>query len=368
MKYHTRKNALILLEDGTVFFGKAVGDREGSAYGEICFNTGMSGYQELMTDPSGYGQILVTTTAHTGGYGVNKNEMESDKIHLEGLVVRNFGYHNSRIASDGSLEDFINENNLLAISDVDTRALTQHILSNGAMNGVITTEVDNLEGLKVTLSKMASADDVEKVSKVSTSKPYYFGKEDAKHKVAVLDLGLKNSFLNRLEAQDCYIKVFPYNATFQQMEAFKSDGYFISSGPGNPNLLKETLNTVDSIVASGKPVFGVCLGHQAIGMTQGIAVDKMKNGHRGLNHPVQNLRTGKGEITSQNNGFVLNKEAVAANDNVEITHINLNDQSVAGIRIKDKPVFSVQYHPGGRPGPEDSLYLYDEFIAHFEKK
>src|SRR5690554_8120783 len=165
MKYHTRKNALILLEDGTVFFGKAVGDREGSAYGEICFNTGMSGYQELMTDPSGYGQILVTTTAHTGGYGVNKNEMESDKIHLEGLVVRNFGYHNSRIASDGSLEDFINENNLLAISDVDTRALTQHILSNGAMNGVITTEVDNLEGLKVTLSKMASADDVEKVSK-----------------------------------------------------------------------------------------------------------------------------------------------------------------------------------------------------------
>lgn len=367
MKYHTRKNALILLEDGTVFFGKAVGDQEGSAYGGICFNTGMSGYQELMTDPSGHGQIMVTTTAHTGGYGVNKAEMESDRIHLAGLVVRNFGFHNSRIASDGSLEEFMNENNLLAISDVDTRALTQHILSKGAMNAVISTETDNVAELKNQLSKLNPADQEERVSKVSTSQPYYFGTEDAKHRVAVLDLGVKKSFLTRLAEHDCYIRVFPYNATLEAMEAFEPNGYFISNGPGNPNQLKETLSTVAAIVASGKPVFGVCLGHQVIGLSQGITVDKMKNGHRGLNHPVKNLRTGKGEITSQNNGFVLNKEAVEANADVAITHINLNDESVAGIRLKDKPVFSVQFHPGARPGPEDSLYLYDEFFALFDK-
>lgn len=365
MKYHTRKKALILLADGTVFYGKAVGDQAGSAYGEVCFNTGMSGYQELMTDPSGRGQIMIATSAHVGGYGVNNEEMVSAQTHLAGLVVRNFGYYNSRTASDGTLEEFLIKNNLLAISDVDTRALTQHVLKNGAMNGVISTEVDNLDELKKKLSKMADVDTVDKVAEVSTAEAYFYGQESSKHKVAVLDLGIKKSFLDRLAQQDCYIKVFPYTATFKEMKDFNPRGYFISNGPGNPSLLKETQSLVAEIIESGKPVFGVCLGHQLIGLSQGIAVDKMKNGHRGLNHPIKNLSSGKGEITTQNNGFVLNRKDAEANEDVEITHVNLNDQSVAGIQLKGKPVFSVQYHPGARPGPEDSLYLYDQFLSYF---
>lgn len=355
------------MEDGTVFYGKSVGNQEGSAFGEVSFNTGMTGYQELMTDPSGYGQIMVSTAAHIGGYGINEDDMESDTITISGLVVRNFSYHYSRNLANTSLEDFIKKHNLLAISDVDTRALTIHIRDNGTMNGVITTEVDKIDSLKSQLAEMSKTEGVDWVSKVSTQEAYDFGNENAKYRVAVLDLGVKRSFLQQLANHDCYVRVFPHTSSFAEMESFNPDGYFISNGPGDPRPLTETVETVKSIIDSGKTVFGVCLGHQMIALANGIGVTKLKNGHRGLNHPVKNLITGRGEITSQNHGYVLDKDQLEANENIEITHINVNDETVAGIRIKNKPVFSVQYHPGAKPGPEDSIYLFQQFVDTIEK-
>lgn len=366
MKYQTRKKALILLEDGTVFFGKAVGSSEGSAFGEASFNTGMTGYQELLTDPSGYGQIMVSTSAHIGGYGINEEDMESDKIQVSGLVVRNFGYQYSRSLASTSLEDFITKHNLIAISDVDTRALTSHIRDNGSMHAVITTDVDNIDSLKEQLTKMPKVEGMDLVANVSTKEPYFYGNEEAKYKVAVLDLGVKKSFLDQLAKHDCYMKVFPYKSTFADMESFNPDGYFISNGPGDPRPLTDSIELVKSIINSGKAVFGVCLGHQLIALANGITVHKMNNGHRGLNHPVKNLVTGKGEITSQNHGYVLDKKQAETSETIEITHLNVNDETIAGIRMKDKPVFSVQYHAGAKPGPEDSIYLYAQFAEAIE--
>mgnify|MGYP003636370334 FL=1 len=313
MKYQTRKKALILLADGTIFYGKAVGGKEGSAFGEVCFNTGMTGYQEIFTDPSYFGQIMVATNAHIGNYGTNKDEVESEGIKIAGLVVRNFSYHYSRPAADDSLEEFLNRNNLLAISDVDTRALVSYIRDNGAMNAVISTEVDNIEGLKKQLAAVPDMNGLELASKVSTKEPYFFGNENAKYKISALDLGIKKNILRRLAERDCYIKVFPYNATFSEMEAFNPDGYFISNGPGDPEPLHSAIEVVKTILDKEQPMFGICLGHQMLALANGVSTYKMHNGHRGINHPVMNLITGKGEITSQNHGFAINREEAEAN-------------------------------------------------------
>jgi len=362
MKYQTRKKALILLADGTIFYGKAVGNKEGSAFGEVCFNTGMTGYEEVFTDPSYHGQIMVATSSHIGNYGVNKDEIESEGVKISGLVVRNFSYHYSRPAADGSLEEFADKNNLLAISDVDTRALVNYIRENGAMNAVISTEVDNLESLKKQLSEVPNMDGLELASKVSTKEPYFFGDENAKYKISALDVGIKKNILRRLAERDCYIKVFPYDTSFSEMADFDPDGYFISNGPGDPQPLESARKVVESILDKGMPMFGICLGHQLLALANGISTYKMHNGHRGLNHPIKNLITGKGEITSQNHGFAINREEAEANSNIEITHVHLNDNTVAGIRMKNKPAFSVQYHPEASPGPNDSIYLFDQFI------
>lgn len=367
MKYQTRKKALILLADGTIFYGKAVGGKEGSAFGEVCFNTGMTGYQEIFTDPSYFGQIMVATNAHIGNYGTNKDEVESEGIKIAGLVVRNFSYHYSRPAADDSLEEFLNRNNLLAISDVDTRALVSYIRDNGAMNAVISTEVDNIEGLKKQLAAVPDMNGLELASKVSTKEPYFFGNENAKYKISALDLGIKKNILRRLAERDCYIKVFPYNATFSEMEAFNPDGYFISNGPGDPKPLHSAIEVVKTILDKEQPMFGICLGHQMLALANGVSTYKMHNGHRGINHPVMNLITGKGEITSQNHGFAINREEAEANPNIEITHLHLNDHTAAGIKLKNKPAFSVQYHPEASPGPHDASYLFDEFIESIEK-
>lgn len=367
MKYQTRKEALILLADGTIFYGKAVGGKEGSAFGEVCFNTGMTGYQEIFTDPSYFGQIMVATNAHIGNYGTNKDEVESEGIKIAGLVVRNFSYHYSRPAADDSLEEFLNRNNLLAISDVDTRALVSYIRDNGAMNAVISTEVDNIEGLKKQLAAVPDMNGLELASKVSTKEPYFFGNENAKYKISALDLGIKKNILRRLAERDCYIKVFPYNATFSEMEAFNPDGYFISNGPGDPEPLHSAIEVVKTILDKEQPMFGICLGHQMLALANGVSTYKMHNGHRGINHPVMNLITGKGEITSQNHGFAINREEAEANPNIEITHLHLNDHTAAGIKLKNKPAFSVQYHPEASPGPHDASYLFDEFIESIEK-
>jgi carbamoyl-phosphate synthase small subunit len=362
MKYTKRKKALLLLADGTLFEGKSIG-ADGTAFGEICFNTGMTGYQEIFTDPSYFGQLMLTTNAHIGNYGVNEREVESNSIKIAGLVCRNFSFNYSRVDASGSLEDYFRDQNLMAISDIDTRAVVRHIRDKGAMNAVISTETD-LDKLKEELKAVPDMDGLELASAVSVKEPYFFGDENAPLKVAALDLGIKTNILRNLAQRGCYLKVFPYNATFEEMQAFEPDGYFLSNGPGDPQPLKEAQELAKEIINRDLPLFGICLGHQVIALANGIPTFKMHNGHRGINHPVKNVLTGKGEITSQNHGFVVNREAVENHEEFEVTHLHLNDGTLAGMRMKDKNCFSVQYHPEASPGPHDSAYLFDQFIVN----
>lgn len=366
MKYKQRKKAFILLADGTIFYGKSIG-KEGTAFGEVCFNTGTTGYQEIFTDPSYFGQLMVTTNAHIGNYGTKNSEVESDSVKIAGLICKNFSFEYSRPGADRSLEDFFEINNTLAISDVDTRALVSYIRDNGAMNAVISTDVDNIEGLKKQLADQPNMNGLELASQVSTKEPYFYGDKKATYKIAALDIGIKKNILRNLAKRDAYIKVFPYNSKFEDLEAFNPDGYFLSNGPGDPEPLVEAQEVAKEIIAKNKPLFGICLGHQVIALANGISTYKMHNGHRGINHPVKNLLTGKGEITSQNHGFAISREETEANSNIEITHVHLNDDTVAGIRLKGKNCFSVQYHPEASPGPNDSTYLFDEFIENLKK-
>jgi len=362
MKYQSKRKALILLADGTIFYGKSVGDKEGTAFGEVCFNTGMTGYQEIFTDPSYFGQLMVTTNAHIGNYGTHPEEVESDGIKISGLICKNFSYEYFRPSADKNLEAFLDENKLFAISDVDTRALVSYIRDHGAMNAVISTRVKELEALKAELAEVPDMKGLELASKVSTKEPYTFGDEKATYRIAALDIGIKKNILRNLANRDAYIKVFPYNAKFAELEAWQPDGYFISNGPGDPEPLKEAIDVAREIISRDKPLFGICLGHQVIALANGISTYKMYNGHRGINHPVLNLKTGKGEITSQNHGFAINREETEAHPDIEITHLHLNDDTVAGMRMKEKNVFSVQYHPEASPGPHDSNYLFDQFF------
>lgn len=365
MKYQQRKKALVLLADGTIFYGKSVGI-EGTVTGEICFNTGMTGYQEIFTDPSYFGQIMVTTNAHIGNYGVNELEVESDSIKISGLIVRNFSFEHSRVDSNGNLKDWFVEHNLVAISDVDTRALVSYIRDHGAMNAIISTETDNIDNLKAQLSKVPSMEGLELASKVSTKEPYFVGDENSEFKIAALDIGIKKNILRNFVKRGAYIKVFPYDASFEDLYSWKPDGYFISNGPGDPEPLIEAQKLAKEIIQRDLPLFGICLGHQVIALANGISTYKMHNGHRGINHPVKNLLTGKGEITSQNHGFAINREETEAHSDIEITHVHLNDQTVAGIRLKNKNCFSVQYHPEASPGPHDAEYLFDQFIENIK--
>lgn len=367
MKYQTRKKAIILLEDGTIFLGKAVGDKDGKAVGEVCFNTGMTGYQEIFTDPSYYGQLMVTTNAHIGNYGTLAEESESDKAKISGLICKNFSYTHSRPAADKSLQEFLDDSNLFAISDVDTRALVTYIRENGAMNAIISTDVDNIEGLKKELAEVPDMNGLELASKVSTKEPYYFGNENATYKIAALDVGIKKNILRNFDQRDVYVKVFPYNATYEEMSEWNPDGYFLSNGPGDPAPLDSAINLTKTIIEKDHPLFGICLGHQIIAIANGIKTYKMHHGHRGINHPVKNLKTGKGEITSQNHGFSVDKAETEANNEVEITHICLNDDTVGGIAMKNKNCFSVQYHPEASPGPHDASYLFDEFMDRIKR-
>lgn len=368
MEYKERKKAVIVLKDGTVFFGKSVGI-VGTAVGELCFNTGMTGYQEIFTDPSYFGQIMLSTTAHLGNYGVNVDEVDSDSIKIAGLVCKNFSYYHSRPDSDSDLLTYLENANLIAISDVDTRALTAHIRDNGAMNAIISTDGKSIEELKVLLDQVPSMDGLELSSKVSTKEAYFFGNPDASFKVAAVDFGIKTNILRCLEERDCYVKVFPYNVSFEQLKEFNADGYFLSNGPGDPSALAKlgVLTTVNEVLDSGKPVFGICLGHQLIGLSQGVSTFKMFSGHRGVNHPVLNLESTQGEITSQNHGFAIDKEELSNHNNLELTHVHLNDGTVAGMKMKDRDVFSVQYHPESSPGPHDSRYLFDTFVENMKK-
>ncbi len=357
--------AIVLLEDGTFFKGKSIGI-EGTSFGEICFNTGMTGYQEIFTDPSYHGQMMVTTNVHIGNYGTFVKDQESNSVQISGLICRNFSQNYSRILADDSLFNFLSKNNIVAITNVDTRSLVRHIREKGAMNAVISTNKDVKE-LKEQLSNFPSMEGLELASKVSTKKAYYVGNKNASFKIAALDIGIKNNILNSLVERDCYVKVFPYDTDFNEMKEFNPDGYFLSNGPGDPRPLKKAQKLAKKIIDNNLPLFGICLGHQIIALANGVSTYKMHNGHRGINHPILNLKTKKGEITSQNHGFVVNKEEVENNTELEITHIHLNDNTLAGMRMKNKNCFSVQYHPEASPGPHDSSYLFDEFIQNIIK-
>ena len=361
MKYTTRPQAILLLADGTIFYGKSIGI-SGTTFGEVCFNTGMTGYQEIFTDPSYFGQIMVATNPHIGNYGVNVNEVESDGIKIAGLVCKNFSFNHSRPDSESNLYDYFEKQNLVCISDVDTRALVSYIRDNGAQNAVISTDGTSIEELKKQLAAVPDMEGLELASTVSTKEPYFFGDENATYKIAALDLGIKRNILRNLAKRDCYIKVFPYNSSFADLQSFNPNGYFLSNGPGDPEPLTGVQSVAKEIINSDKPLFGICLGHQIIALANGVSTYKMFNGHRGINHPVMNILSGKGEITSQNHGFAVNREELENHADLEITHYHINDNTVAGMQMKSKKCFSVQYHPEASPGPHDSSYLFDKFI------
>ena len=361
MTAQTALPAILVLADGTVYHGKAAG-KIGTTTGEICFNTGMTGYQEIFTDPSYFGQLMVTTNAHIGNYGIKNDEIESDSIKIAGLVCKNFSVPYSRKEANQSIQEYFEDDEIVGISDVDTRSLVRHIRSKGAMNAIISSEILDIDTLKKKLADVPSMDGLELSSQVSTKTPYFVGNEKAKYRVAVLDLGVKKNILRNFESRDIYAKVFPAKTTFEEMESFKPHGYFISNGPGDPSAMPYAIATVKTILAADKPLFGICLGHQLLALANDIRTVKMFNGHRGLNHPVKNIIIDHCEVTSQNHGFGVVPEDVRSSDKVEITHINLNDQSIEGIRVKGKKAFSVQYHPESSPGPHDSRYLFDDFI------
>jgi len=365
MQHTTKQHAILLLADGTIFHGKSIGIN-GTTFGEVCFNTGTTGYQEIFTDPSYFGQIMVATNAHIGNYGVNADEVESDNIMISGLVCKNFSVNHSRPNSESNLFDYFQKQNLVCISDVDTRALVSYIRDNGAQNAVICTDGTSVEELKKQLALVPDMKGLELASKVSTKNPYFFGNENATYKISALDLGIKTNILRNLAKRDCYIKVFPFDAKYEELKAFNPDGYFLSNGPGDPDPLESAISVAKDIIANNHPLFGICLGHQVIALANGVSTYKMFNGHRGINHPVKNLISGKGEITSQNHGFAVNREELDQHHELEITHEHLNDGTVAGMRMKSKNCFSVQYHPEASPGPHDSSYLFDQFVENIK--
>lgn len=361
-----RNPAILLLADGTVFYGKSTG-KIGITTGEIAFNTGMTGYQEVFTDPSYVGQILIMNTPHIGNYGVHADENESDGIKISGLVTKKFSEGYSRPSAKGSLEDMMLENECVGITELDTRALVRHIRNKGAMNALISSESQHIEELKAILAKVPSMEGQELSSKVATKVAYEVTNENAKYKVSLVDFGVKRNIIRCLVERGCHVKVFPMDSTLADLNAFQPDGYMLSNGPGDPGVMTTQIALVKEIALQNKPVFGICLGHQILGLSQGLKTEKMFNGHRGINHPIKNLKTGKGEITTQNHGFVISKASVNNNSSIEVTHIHLNDDTIAGIEIKNTPIFSVQYHPEASAGPHDSRYLFDQFVTNMEK-
>jgi carbamoyl-phosphate synthase small subunit len=299
---------------------------------------------------------------HVGNYGVKETDVESATVKIQGLIGRNLEELYSRKQAKGSLEAYLKENDIVSIEDIDTRALVAHVRTTGSMNCIISSEITDIDQLKAELAKVPDMSGLELASKVSTKAPYEAGNVNSDIKIAVLDYGIKSNILKCMTDRGAHVKVFPASATLSDLKSFNPNGYFISNGPGDPGAMEYAVNTLKEILEENRPVFGICLGHQLLALANDIPTFKMHHGHRGLNHPVKNLISGQCEITTQNHGFGVDPEAVRNNPDIEITHVNLNDDSIEGIRVKGKPAFSVQYHPESFPGPHDSRYLFDEFI------
>jgi carbamoyl-phosphate synthase small subunit len=353
--------AVLVLEDGMVFYGQSFG-MIGTTSGELCFNTGMTGYQEVFTDPSYYGQVLIMNNVHTGNYGVKPDDVESETVKIKGLIGRNLEEKYSRLMATDSLQQYLIDQKVVAIEDVDTRALVTHIREKGAMNCIISSDSIDIEVLKESVKKIPSMDGLELASIVTTKEVYHMGDPNADIRIAVLDFGVKRNIIKCMSDRGAYVRVHPAKTSFEELLQFEPHGFFISNGPGDPSSMDYAIETVKKILDSRKPVFGICLGHQLLALANGIQTFKMHHGHRGLNHPVKNMLTGVCEITTQNHGFAVDADAVRKSEILEITHVNLNDDSIEGIRVVDRPAFSVQYHPEATPGPHDSRYLFDDFI------
>src|SRR5688500_5924781 len=355
--------AILLLEDGTYYEGRAAG-KKGTATGEICFNTGMTGYQEVFTDPSYFGQILVTTHVHIGNYGILADEVESNHMQINALVCKSFIDEYSRPRADKSIQSYFEEQDRLCIFGIDTRAIVKHIRSKGAMNAIISNEDTDIESLKAKLKAVPSMEGLELASMVSTRVAYEVGNQNSKYRISALDFGIKTNILRCFTERGCHVKVFPAKSSMEDLLSFSPHGIFLSNGPGDPASMDYAVETIEKIVNADIPVFGICLGHHLLALSQGISTYKMHHGHRGINHPVLNIETGKCEITTQNHGFGVSPEEISKHlDKVEVTHVTLNDKTIEGLKVKGKPAFSVQYHPESSPGPHDSRYLFDHYLA-----
>ena len=361
MKYNAKGKGIVLLEDGTVFYGLSAG-AVGTSTGEICFNTGMTGYQEIYTDPSYFGQIMVCATAHIGNYGVEDNEIESGDVKISGLICKKFSNTYSRPMADDSLQNYFEENKIVVITDVDSRSIVRQIRDKGAMNAIVSSEEFDIDVLKAKLAQVPSMQGLELSSKVATNDSYFGGDENADYRVALLDFGTKKSIIRCLTERGAYVKVFPMCSSPREILDWKPDGIMLSNGPGDPSAMSDSIIKIKELLLAKLPTFGICLGHQLLSLAIGLKTIKMHNGHRGINHPVKNLESGKGEVTSQNHGFVVDRDSAESSELVEITHVHLNDNTIAGIKLKNQPAFSVQYHPEASPGPHDSRYLFDNFI------
>jgi len=354
-----------MLEDGTRFEGKAIG-AVGTTTGEVAFNTGMYGYQEIFTDPSYKGQVLVMATAHIGNYGVHAEENESGQTQIAGLVVRNFSEVASREGKVEPLADRLERDGIVGISDIDTRGLIQHIRDCGAMNALISSDGTEEAVLMDRLKATPSMEGLELSSRVTRGAVEDAGNPDSDVRIALLDLGNKENITRCLVDRGAFVRQFPMETPLSEMQAFSPTGWMISNGPGDPSVMPDTVSLIRDIIALGQPVFGICLGHQLISLSQGLMTEKMFQGHRGVNHPVKDLESGKCEITSQNHGFVVSRSSLEGVGNVVETHRHLNDGTVAGVRLTDKPVFSVQFHPEASAGPHDSRHLFDRFIEQVQ--
>jgi len=357
--------AFLVLEDGKIFKGRSFGS-SGETFGEVVFNTSMTGYQEIITDPSYKGQIVMMTYPLIGNYGVNKEDAESRRPFLEGFVVKEYSKIASNWRKDQELGEYLKENNILGIEGIDTRRLALHIREQGSMKAVISTLDFDENSLLQKAKTSRGLTGLDLVKEVTIPRKYVYTQiKDAKFKVVVLDCGVKYNILRELLRYKCNVTVLPAQATSQEILAVHPDGVLLSNGPGDPSAVEYVVKTVSGLIGR-VPIFGICLGHQMLGLALGGATYKLKFGHHGANHPVQDLKTNKVYITSQNHGFCVDIDSLPKKD-IQLTHVNLNDGTLEGMRHKKLPIFSVQFHPESAPGPQDAEYLFAEFTRLMQK-